>query len=73
MDPVQRLGFGAPRYSPNDDDLVALLTTTTWASAGLWYLEVVRNILLRNLLDEEFYFDYCDLSEAVWRWCLFLL
>jgi hypothetical protein len=39
----------------------------------VWYLEVVRNILLRNLLDEEFNFEYCDLSEAVWRWCLFLL
>ena len=75
MDLGQRLGLGAPRSqnSPNDDDLVTFLTTTTWASAGLWYLEVLRNILLRNLLDEEFFFEYCDLSEAVWTWCLFLL
>ena len=70
---IWNLGPHDPQNSPNDDDLVTLLTTTTWASAGLWYLEVVRNILLRNLLDEEFYFEYCDLSEAVWRWCLFLL
>ena len=70
---VSDLGPHDPQNSPNDDDLVTLLTTTTWASAGLWYLEVVRNVLLRNLLDEEFYFEYCDLSEAVWRWCLFLL
>ena len=70
---VWDLGPHDLQNSPNDDDLVTLLTTTTWASAGLWYLEVVRNILLRKLLDQEFYFEYCDLSEAVWRGCLFLL
>jgi hypothetical protein len=70
---VWGLGPHDPQNSPNDDDLVTFLTTTTWASAGLWYLEVLRNILLRNLLGEEFFFEYCDLSEAVGTWCLFLL
>ncbi len=50
---ISNLGPHDPQNSSNDDDFVTLLTTTTWTNAGLWYLEVVRNILLRHLLDED--------------------
>ena len=70
---IWNLGPHVPQNSPNDDDFVTLLTTTPWTNAGLCYLEVVRNILLRHFLDEELFFEYCDLSQALWGWCLFLL